>query len=469
MGAMSTPGGRHVHARAIPRLGGIAIALAWIVPVVYLFLASGLADTIPLRSLVGLVGGATLLCAVGAVDDVRGLPAAHKLIAQVAVSCFAFGCGFQITAVQLPLIGTLSMGVFALPVTVLWIVGVTNAVNLIDGLDGLAAGVSFVAALTSFIIAMLSGSWFVATATAALMGALVGFLFFNFNPARIFMGDSGSYFLGYVLATLSLAGTLQQKASTAVSLLVPILALGLPIFDTLLSLLRRFLARRPLFAADRLHVHHRLLDLGLTHRRAVIVLYGISTVFAGGAITISLGRSWQVGVALVSVTVVVIGLVRFLGYFDHLHLQSRQKSRLRDSWTESLRGRLPGYVVAAARAKSEQEALGPLEQLARDRLVTRAEIITEGSVVFGWGARIEYNSSRRDALELVFPIGDESNPYSVRFTCIRETDEIPPSAEILLQVAVDAVTHALKSCNSVLVMARESEDKVTAALPAIAR
>ena len=160
------------------------------------------------------------------------------------------------------------MGVFALPVTVLWIVGVTNAVNLIDGLDGLAAGVTFFAAFTSFVIASISGSVFVALTMAALMGALVGFLFFNFNPARIFMGDSGSYFLGFVLATTALAGGgLQQKASTAVSLLVPVLALGVPIFDTLFSMFRRVLERRPIFSADRGHVHHRLLDIGLTHRR----------------------------------------------------------------------------------------------------------------------------------------------------------------------------------------------------------
>src|SRR3954452_19382713 len=131
------------------------------------------------------------------------------------------------------------MGVFALPVTVLWIVGVTNAVNLIDGLDGLAAGVTFFAAFTSFVIASISGSVFVALTMAALMGALVGFLFFNFNPARIFMGDSGSYFLGYVLATTSLAGSL-QKESTAVALLVPIVALGIPITDTLFAMVRRF-------------------------------------------------------------------------------------------------------------------------------------------------------------------------------------------------------------------------------------
>ena len=260
IGAVSTPGGRHVHGRAIPRLGGIGLAFAWAVPVIGLALRDGMV----MRALNGkwlqiitVVGGAAAICTVGALDDVRGLRSVYKFAAQILVAAVAFACGFQIQAIQLPLLGTLQMGAFALPVTVLWIVGVTNAVNLIDGLDGLAAGVAFFAAFTSFVIASISGSVFVALTMAALMGALVGFLFFNFNPARIFMGDSGSYFLGFVLATTALAGGgLQQKASTAVSLLVPVLALGVPIFDTLFSMFRRLVERRPIFSADRGHVHH---------------------------------------------------------------------------------------------------------------------------------------------------------------------------------------------------------------------
>ena len=283
IGAVSAPGGRHVHGRTVPRLGGVALAIAWMVPVLVFSLRDPAiaASRARLFQLIGLLVGGGVICAVGACDDTRTVRPLHKLVAQVVVATFAFACGFHIQAVQLPLVGALQMGVFALPITVLWIVGVTNAVNLIDGLDGLAAGVSFFAAFTSFVIASISGSTSVALMMAALMGALVGFLFFNFNPARIFMGDSGSYFLGFVLATTSLSGGLQQKASTAISLLVPVLALGVPIFDTLFSMFRRLLERRPLFAADRGHVHHRLLDLGLTHRRAVVFLYGISSVLAG--------------------------------------------------------------------------------------------------------------------------------------------------------------------------------------------
>jgi len=379
IGAVSTPGGRHVHGRAIPRLGGIGLAFAWAVPVV----ALALYDVGVMRAVAGkwlqiltVVGGGAAICTVGALDDVRGLRSLYKLAAQVTVATVAFACGFQIQAIQLPLVGTLQMGVFALPVTIFWIVGVTNAVNLIDGLDGLAAGVTFFAAFTSFVIASISGSVFVALTMAALMGALVGFLFFNFNPARIFMGDSGSYFLGFVLATTALAGGgLQQKASTAVSLLVPVLALGVPIFDTLFSMFRRVLERRPIFSADRGHVHHRLLDLGLTHRRAVVFLYGISSLLAAGAIAVSLGRSWHVGLALLSVSIVFVGFVRFLGYFEYLHFRKRQRARLRDPFTENLRRVIPGLIVLLSKASSEDSALNIVGRLTTDTTMLCVDIL----------------------------------------------------------------------------------------------
>src|SRR5262249_52489320 len=159
----------------------------------------------------------------------------------------------------------------SLPITVLWITGIVNAINLIDGLDGLAAGIVFFAGLTNFVVAYMHGALMVALFMSAMLGATAGFLFHNFNPARIFMGDSGSYFLGYVIATSSLLGSM-QPTSTTVALLVPMLALGVPIFDTLFAIVRRFLERRPLFSPDRGHIHHRLVDMGITHRRAVLIL-----------------------------------------------------------------------------------------------------------------------------------------------------------------------------------------------------
>jgi UDP-GlcNAc:undecaprenyl-phosphate GlcNAc-1-phosphate transferase len=455
IGAVSTPGGRHVHGRTVPRLGGTALALAWAVPVIALSLrdpviASALHGN--LLQVVAVVTGGGVICAVGALDDARGLRSVYKLAAQVLVACFAFGCGFQIQAIQLPLIGALQMGAFALPVTVLWIVGVTNAVNLIDGLDGLAAGVSFFAAFTSFTIASLSGSVFVALTMAALMGALVGFLFFNFNPARIFMGDSGSYFLGFVLATTALAGGggLQQKASTAVSLLVPVLALGVPIFDTLFSMFRRLLERRSIFSADRGHVHHRLLDLGLTQRRAVIFLYGVSILLAAGAIAVSLGRSWQVGVALLSVTLVFVGLVRFLGYFEYLHFRKRQKSRLRDPFTENLRRVVPRLIVRMSEVSNEADALSVLEGLTTQSDIQCVEVFAAGRQAHCWN-KSDADCAKRDLIEMVFPIGrDSAAVASLKFRWSSDSQDPAPQVDVLLQILVDELARTLVAFESSL-------------------
>lgn len=470
IGAVSTPGGRHVNGRTVPRLGGIGLAFAWAVPVVVL----ALRDPMVMRALDGrwlqiatVVGGGGAICTVGALDDVRGLRSLYKLAAQVLVAIVAFVCGFQIQAVQLPLFGTLQMGVFALPVTVIWIVGVTNAVNLIDGLDGLAAGVTFFAAFTSFVIASISGSVFVALTTAALMGALVGFLFFNFNPARIFMGDSGSYFLGFVLATTALAGGgLQQKASTAVSLLVPVLALGVPIFDTLFSMFRRVLERRPIFSADRGHVHHRLLDIGLTHRRAVMLLYGVSSLLAAGAIAVSLGRSWHVGLALLSVSLVFVGFVRFLGYFEYLHFRKRQRARLRDPLTENLRRVIPSLIVSLSKASSVESALSVLDRLTKETPISCVEVVAPAdSSEHGrsWSAAGP-DSSQRDLIEMVFPLGTESSAISsLRFRWSCDTEDPAPQVDMLLQILVDSLSGALLTFGSSLLPALEPAESELAA------
>jgi len=357
-GVVALPGGRHIHGKGIPRLGGLAIAAAVVAPLVALAaMDTGLSVGIQEQSrlALGYLAGAALITAVGAWDDIRGLAASRKLVAQCVVACFAFWAGFRIDAVQVPwLFGEIQMGIFALPVTVLWIVGVTNAVNLIDGLDGLAAGVVFFAAATNLTLAVIYGSVLVAALMAALMGALVGFLFFNFNPARIFMGDSGSYFLGFSLATMSLAGAL-QKASTAVSLLVPLVALGLPIFDTAFSVLRRALERRSLFSPDRGHIHHRLLDMGLTHKRAVMLLYGVSLLLTVAALGIALGRSWQVGAGLILFAVVLSSLVRFAGYGSYVAERYRQRVGVYDEVTRQLMAALPPFIVRIAEARTAND------------------------------------------------------------------------------------------------------------------
>jgi UDP-GlcNAc:undecaprenyl-phosphate GlcNAc-1-phosphate transferase len=451
--AVSGSGGRHVHANAIPRLGGISLALGWSIPLLVMFLLDDFAiqslkDGTDWRVFGVLVGG-LFLCGVGAVDDIRGLRAHHKLAAQVLAATVAYVCGYRIDAIALPFGGVLSMGAFALPVTVLWIVGITNALNLIDGLDGLAAGVGFFAALTSFVLAYLSGSVFVALLMAALMGVLIGFLFFNFNPARIFMGDSGSYFLGFVLATTSLAGSLQQKASTAVSLLVPMIALGLPIFDTLFSMVRRLLERRSIFSPDRGHIHHRLLDLGLTHRRAVMVLYAVSIVLAATAMAVSLGRKWEVGLAMLAASVVFVALVRFVGYFEYLHTLRRQKARLYDEGVERLRRALPDLMSRAARSRTETDVFDLINEARRQ---LRLEVVEVVGTDFArrWEAD-HFDNIERDFVQASYPLGrDDRARAKIRFAWQSAQQDVAPQIDILLQVLTDALTGALTTTGSSL-------------------
>jgi UDP-GlcNAc:undecaprenyl-phosphate/decaprenyl-phosphate GlcNAc-1-phosphate transferase len=468
-GFVARNGWRHVHASHTPRIGGLALCFSWCLALIAFLPFEGLgADTLGRAKLqlVGVSVGALALCCVGAIDDLRGLRVAYKLTAQVLAACFAYYCGFRIDAVSLPFLGTLQMGAFALPVTCLWIVGVTNAVNLIDGLDGLAAGVSLVAAITGFVMAVMNGSPLVAMALAALIGVLAGFLVYNFNPARIFMGDSGSYFLGYVLATTSLTGALQQKASTAVSLLVPAIALGLPIFDTLFSMLRRYLEKRPIFAADRGHIHHRLLELGLTHRRTVVLLYAVSVVFAACAIMVSFGGGWVKGGAMLGVTLVVVGLMRVGRYFDYLHNRGRSQARIYDGRTERLRRALPEVIASLSAGRSEDDVLRVLGRVTGDAGCAAVLVRTVAGVAhrFPLGVGdLDHAGSR-----LAFPLGPEHVARAEVEFVWQDDDETSVQATILLQIVSDEVANALKRCMSPLAALPEAEHPVSNSPPAAA-
>lgn len=459
MGAVVRPGGRHVHKSTIPRMGGVAIAVAICAPLLALFVVDSAVARIirnEAHLAVGLLVGGVLVCGVGVADDVRGLRPRYKLLAQIAASAIAYGFGFRIPAVHVPFVGALSMGVFALPVTILWIVGITNAVNLIDGLDGLAAGVVFFAAVTNFAVALISTSVFVAVLMAAVMGALLGFLFYNFNPARIFMGDSGSYFLGFVLATSSLAGP-AHKASAAVSLLVPIVALGVPIFDTLFSMVRRMLERRPLFSPDRGHIHHRLLDMGITHRRAVLILYGVSVALTVAAIGISLGRQWETGIALVSATVVMVALVRFAGYFDYLNATTRQKGCSYDDQTERLRRALPSLICGLDGVRTHDDLWRELEHFAARSDFAGFEMgLAEGS---GQRTAHRWDAAPREARDLItteFLLARSPEACTVlRFAWARDAGDLSPQAGILLQLVADTSEQVLLRIGSALAPASD--------------
>lgn len=314
MGAMDYPGVRSIHKKAVPRIGGVAIfvsSMCLILFTVYLRNDIGAAFREAHLQLATLLGSAAFVFLVGLADDWKGLPARFKFLAElVAAGALCLG-GVRIDTIGIMAHSAISLGWLGYPLTVLWVVGITNAVNLSDGLDGLAAGISAIASAVIAILAMYGGNVIMAVFALALAGSLSGFLFFNFHPAKVFMGDCGSLFLGFILAASSVMCL--TKSSAVVGLTLPVLTLGIPIFDTLCSMLRRYLERRSLFAPDRGHFHHRLLDLGLHQRHAVMIIYVLTLLSSGlGLLMIAIQ---DIGSLLVfgGVLLLLLGVFRVVG------------------------------------------------------------------------------------------------------------------------------------------------------------
>ncbi|HEX8702861.1 MAG TPA: MraY family glycosyltransferase [Myxococcaceae bacterium] len=309
---------RKVHVRPIPRLGGVAIVAGFFAPLCALFLVDsgvGMLFRSHEELVWGLFCGGAAVAMLGLYDDLQGAGARLKFGIQFGVALALYGLGFRVEMIANPFGAEISLGVLSLPFTLLWIVGVVNALNLIDGLDGLAGGVAFFGVGTNFILSLVRGDVVMCLLMAALAGAILGFLVFNFNPASIFMGDTGSMFLGFVLAAVSLKTS--TKSGTAVAMLVPIMALGLPIMDTLLAMIRRSMLGRPMFSADKEHIHHRLMSrMVLSHRSAVLVLYGLCGLFTLTALGLNFANSAQSAMLLIGMGVVLFVLMRKLGYLD---------------------------------------------------------------------------------------------------------------------------------------------------------
>ena len=357
---------RKIHSRPIPRLGGVAIVVAFYVPLVGLLLFHsevGRLFVAERNNVIGLFVGGLAIALLGVYDDLRGAGAGRKFLVQFAVAGFMYWLGYRIDSLANPFGTELQLGWASLPFTLFWIVGVINALNLIDGLDGLAGGVALVAVLTTFLISLQRAHPLMMLFSGALAGAIMGFLFYNFNPATIFMGDTGSMFLGFVLATSAIQTN--QKSSTAVAVLIPGIALGLPIMDTLLAMGRRALRGRSMFQADREHIHHWLLARGLSHRQAVLVLYGFCVLLGAVALVLTYTNSLESTLLLLALGAIAFVALRALGYmrFD----------RIADSASDRRKNKA---LRAAARP------LGPrLRQAATVEEVWG--IVREAAVVFG--------------------------------------------------------------------------------------
>ena len=286
---------RRMHKVPIPRMGGLAIFAGFLVSVLF-FVPLGT----EFRS---ILIGALILVVLGIIDDIMALKPKTKFAGQIIAALIPALSGVSIHGIVNPFVpGQYStLGIFSIPLTVIWIVGITNAVNFIDGLDGLACGVSAIATVTMFIIAVLFGETYIALMMAALAGACLGFLPYNMNPAKIFMGDTGSMFLGYILATVSIQGLFKFYA--VISFAVPFILLGLPIFDTGFAIVRRLLKGQSPLQADRGHVHHRLIDLGFDQKQSVAILYAFSALM--GLTAVILARTNESKLIILAIAVLV--------------------------------------------------------------------------------------------------------------------------------------------------------------------
>ena len=307
-GAMDQPDARKVHKKPIPRIGGLAIYAGFTAAIIFVAIKFGF-DAEMINEVVGLTFSGSLIVALGLVDDYKNLPAKVKLLGQIgAAAVLVLLFDVRIDFVTDPFGDYIYLDNFpiphlAIPVTMFWLVGLTNTVNSIDGLDGLAAGVASIASFTILLIALEQNFVLVAIMTAALAGAAVGFLKYNFHPAEIFMGDTGSMFLGFMLAGISVTGAVKSVATIA--LIVPIFALGLPILDTTFAIVRRLRGGVPIFKPDKGHLHHRLLSVGFTQRQAVLLMYVISALFGLSAIALT-AVSCQIAVLILFVVFVAI-------------------------------------------------------------------------------------------------------------------------------------------------------------------
>ena len=308
-----------LHPVPPPRLGGLAIYASFVTTIGIAFCASwylpGLTPAFSHGNLLTILLPGTLIFALGIYDDLRSVGPYTKFTVQSLAAMMIFASGLRIDKLPV-LFGARHFGwEIGLPLTILWVIGITNAFNLIDGLDGLAAGSALFSTLVVFVVAVFGQFPLVSLLTIALAGSILGFLRFNFNPATIFLGDCGSQFIGFMLSALALQGS-TQKAPTVIAVAIPVVSFGLPILETTLSILRRLIAGRPLFTADREHIHHKLLARGMSHRQVVIVLYAVSAVFA----LLSLFLLWPTGSTLGLVLAVLgVGIwvgVQHLGYLE---------------------------------------------------------------------------------------------------------------------------------------------------------
>lgn len=306
---------RKVHRRPTPRVGGLCLFVPFLVGVLLItvFLTSDLRGAALLKEWGWMIGGCAGMFAIGLVDDIRPLGAKVKLLGQMVICGVVVLAGFQIQNFTNPFTGSMiNLGMLSLPLAFVWLLATTNLINLIDGIDGLAAGISLFVFTVLALTAMFTAGLGMLMVCVLMIGTLIGFLFFNFPPARIFMGDGGAYFLGFLIGQVGLA--CQEKSRIAAALVVPIIALGVPIIDTALAIIRRGVRGLPIFRADREHIHHRMMDMGVSPRRIVLGLYAVCILLGTTGLVVFFRQGKGLELALGLVFLLAIAAVWGLGY-----------------------------------------------------------------------------------------------------------------------------------------------------------
>ncbi len=298
IGATDQPNQRKVHQSIMPRIGGLAIFFSFMVGIILLKPIN--------QSSTAILIGCFIIVITGFCDDMFELSAKYKLIGQLAAACTVVFLGnLQVVFINLPFGGQLQFGLLSIPFTIIWIVGITNAINLIDGLDGLAAGVSSIALITISGMALIQGNFYVVTVGAIVLFSTLGFLIYNFHPASIFMGDTGALFLGFIISVLSLLGF---KNVTFISFVIPVIILGVPISDTFFAIIRRIINKQPLSAPDKSHLHHCMLRLGYSHRQTVLLIYAMAAFFGLVAVIYSQARIGG-AIFLIGIVILIIEII----------------------------------------------------------------------------------------------------------------------------------------------------------------
>lgn len=451
-GLYDTPSdSRRVHRTPIPRLGGVAVFVATAAGLAAVYLSGGIWEAMPpeqQRFFVGLLLGGGIVFAAGLWDDVVGLSPGAKLGMQVVAALVAYHYGFRVELLGFGDESVWRTGALALPLTVFWIAGVTNAFNLIDGMDGLATGIAIVALTTTLAVALALGNPEIAVVCVALIGALAGFLRYNFNPARIFLGDSGSLFVGFMLAVLSVHGSI--KSATAVLVIVPLFALAVPLLDTSMAMARRWLRGTPLSSPDARHIHHRLLALGLTQRRAALVLYVAAFGLAGLGVLLAFAppravSAIAIGGGGVTLAIFLYGMRR-LEYHEFTEAGAALAAgaaRVRRTVRDRIHARDVANLVAHA------PSLERINAVLRDNIshfdFLGMEVCRESASAGTHMARFEIEHARAWKLDyVVMPRLDaSSDPYVLRVWCGSGRNRRPYGAERVARVLAEVIEHRL--------------------------